>query len=103
MAPGVDFSWLIEIESDLALMMRPRSKQDRLVLAEVLVEAGVTLMAEAEASSRPALSRAPAVSEWADARAFGNDSHSTKEFCSARDWAQLPLHQELLVDRADQS
>jgi hypothetical protein len=59
MAPDVDFSWLIEIESDLALIMRPRSKQDRLVLAEVLVEAGLTLMVEAEASGRPALSRAP--------------------------------------------
>jgi hypothetical protein len=47
--PDADFSWLIEIASDLALIMRPRSKQDRLVLAEVLVEAGLTLMAEAEA------------------------------------------------------
>jgi integrase len=57
-APKVDFSWLIEIENDLALVMQPRSKQDRLVLAEVLTEAGLTLMCEADASTRPVLSRA---------------------------------------------
>jgi integrase len=42
---------LVELEKDLALVMRPRSKVDRLVLAEVLVEAGLTLMIEAEGSS----------------------------------------------------
>ena len=50
-APGRDFSWLIEIEKDLAFLMRPRSKFDRMVLAEVLVEAGLTLIHEAESSS----------------------------------------------------
>jgi integrase len=49
--PRGDFGWLIELEKDLALVMRPRSKADRLVLAEVLVEAGLTLMAEAENST----------------------------------------------------
>jgi integrase len=49
--PRGDFGWLIELEKDLALVMRPRSKTDRLVLSEVLVEAGLTLMAEAEAST----------------------------------------------------
>ncbi len=57
-APMVDSSWLIEIENDLALVMQPRSKQDRLVLAEVLTEAGLTLMCEADASTRPVVSRA---------------------------------------------
>jgi integrase len=53
-----DFGWLIEIEKDLALVMRPRSKADRLVLTEVLVECGLILMAEAERSaSRPATVR----------------------------------------------
>jgi hypothetical protein len=33
---------LIELEKDLALVMRPRSIADRLVLTEVLVEAGLT-------------------------------------------------------------
>ena len=49
--PRRDFGWLIEIEKDLALLMRPRSKADRLVLTEVLLEAGLTLMAEAEGST----------------------------------------------------
>ncbi len=49
-APGGDFRWLSEIEKDLALVKRPRSKFDRAVLAEVLVEAGLTLMHEAELS-----------------------------------------------------
>ena len=31
LAPTVDFSWLAEIEKDLALVMDPRSKFDRLV------------------------------------------------------------------------
>ena len=49
-APGRDFTWLAEIGKDLALVARPRSKFDRLVLTEVLVEAGLTLIHEAEHS-----------------------------------------------------
>jgi integrase len=48
MAPGRDFTWLAEIDKDLALVARPRSKFDRLVLSEVLVEAGLKLIDEAE-------------------------------------------------------
>jgi integrase len=48
--PTCDMSWLADIEKDLALVMRPRSKADRWVLTEVLVEAGLTLIAEAENS-----------------------------------------------------
>jgi site-specific recombinase XerD len=62
--PCRDFGWLIEIEKDLALDMRPRSKADRLVLTEVLVEAGLTLMAEAENSAT--------LSPLAKARQFRN-------------------------------
>jgi integrase len=50
--PAHDLSWLADIEKDLALMMRPRSKADRWVLTEVLVEAGLTLIAEAENSRK---------------------------------------------------
>jgi hypothetical protein len=58
-APQADLSWLIEIEKDLASEMIPRSKAARLVLTEVLVEAGLTLVAEAEiATHRSALARA---------------------------------------------
>jgi integrase len=49
-APNPDFTWLAEIEKDLALVMRPRSKFDRMVLSEVLVEAGLTLISEAGSS-----------------------------------------------------
>jgi site-specific recombinase XerD len=49
-APISDFGWLSEIEKDLAQVARPRSKFNRLILAEVLLEAGLTLMREAELS-----------------------------------------------------
>jgi site-specific recombinase XerD len=49
-APGSDFRWLSEIEKELALVKRPRSKFDRFVLAEVLIRAGLTLIHEAELS-----------------------------------------------------
>ena len=47
-APTADFSWLAEIEKDLALVMDPRSKFDRLVFTGRLLEAGLTLIAEAQ-------------------------------------------------------
>jgi len=46
--PGTDFSWLAEIEKDLALVAQPRSKYDRLVFTARLVEAGLTLIMEAK-------------------------------------------------------
>jgi hypothetical protein len=52
LALGQDFTWLTEIEKDLALVMQPRSKFDRLVYSNVLLEAGMTLMAEAESATR---------------------------------------------------
>ena len=56
--PKADFAWLSEIEQDLALVMEPRSKFDRVVLAERLVEAGLTLVTEAEAFARYPFKRA---------------------------------------------
>ena len=50
--PTRDLSWLADIEKDLALVMRSRSKADRWVLTEVLVEAGLALIAEAESSRK---------------------------------------------------
>jgi len=58
LAPTADFSWLAEIEKDLALVMEPRSKFDRLVLTGRLVEAGLTLVAEAEEFAKHDLARA---------------------------------------------
>ena len=50
LALGLDLTWLAEIENDLALVMVPRSKFDRLVLTDVLIEAGLTLVEEARCS-----------------------------------------------------
>jgi integrase len=57
-APGTDLEWLTEIEKDIALVMVPRSKADRLVLTERLVEAGLILIREAEMFGKTALARA---------------------------------------------
>jgi len=55
------FSWLAEIEKDLALIMVPRSKYDRLVMTVRLLEAGLTLIAEAEAFAKSDHARAKGV------------------------------------------
>ena len=60
-APDADFGWLSEIEKDVALVMIPRSKADRLVLTERLVEAGLVLIREAEMFGKTALARAVGV------------------------------------------
>ena len=60
-APATDFAWLTEIEKDIALEMVPRSKAERLVLTERLVEAGLTLIQEAETFGKTAVARAKGV------------------------------------------
>jgi integrase len=62
--PTRDFGWLIELEKDLALIMRPRSKANRLLLSDVLVESGLTLIQEAECAAT--------LSSLAKARQFRN-------------------------------
>ena len=58
-APKRDVGWLVEIERELFSAMRPKSKWDRVVLAEVTIEAGLTLIAEAETAKKlPKLTRA---------------------------------------------
>ena len=49
---------LSEIEKDLAFTMQPRSKYDRLVLSERLLEAALTLITEAKQSDCTPLERA---------------------------------------------
>ena len=56
--PERDLGWLIEIERQLYSERRPRPKWGRVVTTDVLVDAGRTLMAEAEIAKRPALTRA---------------------------------------------
>jgi hypothetical protein len=58
LSPGTDFDWLAETEKDLALVMEPRSKLDRLIMAEELVEAGLTLITEAKHQTRAKFARA---------------------------------------------
>jgi site-specific recombinase XerD len=54
-----DYTWLTEIEKDLALVMEPKSKLDRLVYPNITAEAGMTLIAEAAvAMHRTELARA---------------------------------------------
>ncbi len=59
--PKADFSWLSELEKDLALVMVPRSKFDRVVLSDQLVEPGLTLVAEAENYAKNAFERAKGI------------------------------------------
>src|SRR5262245_20840818 len=48
LARDVNLRWLSEIDKDVALVAEPRDKTDRLVLADRLLEAGLTLIQEAE-------------------------------------------------------
>jgi site-specific recombinase XerD len=57
----IDFAWLVEIERELALVMVPRSKFDRLVLTQRIVEAGLTLIAEAEKYAKSNFERAQGI------------------------------------------
>src|SRR3974390_1440547 len=57
LAPDVDFGWLLEIEKDLALVAEPKDKTDRLVLADRLLEAGLTLIQEAESFAATPMGR----------------------------------------------
>jgi site-specific recombinase XerD len=50
MVPGLNLDWLAEIAKDLGVVAHPRSKSDRWVLPERLIEAGLTLFQEAENS-----------------------------------------------------
>jgi integrase len=44
--PNRDFTWLAELEKDFALMMRPKSKDHRIVDPDRLLEAGLALIEE---------------------------------------------------------
>ena len=61
MAPSSDYSWLAEIEKDLASIMIPRPKANRLVLTERIVEAGLALIQEAEMFGKTPMARAKGV------------------------------------------
>jgi hypothetical protein len=50
MVPDLELDWLAELAKDLALVAHARSKFDRSVLPERLIEAGLTVIQEAERS-----------------------------------------------------
>ncbi|MBL0408408.1 site-specific integrase [Microvirga aerilata] len=55
LAPASDLEWLTEIANDLDLVAYPLERFDRIVLSEVLIRAGLTLVKEAQVarSHRP--------------------------------------------------
>ena len=58
-APDRDVTWLVATERDLASEMRPRSKWSRVVFSQVLFDAGVKFIGDAEKNERaPKLTRA---------------------------------------------
>jgi integrase len=59
--PSTNFSWLADLAKDLKLVMEPRSKFDRLVFTARLVEAGLTLAAEAQQFATTDFARARGV------------------------------------------
>jgi integrase len=57
--PYRDFSWLTEIEKDLASALQPKTKFGRFAYSHILIKAGTDLMGKAEAAlHRSALARA---------------------------------------------
>lgn len=50
--PKWDLRWLIQIERELFSQMRPKSKWDRVILSELIVEAGLALIVEAETAEK---------------------------------------------------
>ena len=99
LAPTVDFSWLAEIEKDLALVMEPRSKFDRLVFTERLVEAGLTLVAEAQEFADNDLASRPRRAQRPHDRTPRTLPDPAEEFCRLGDWADVQGGSRELVDR----
>jgi site-specific recombinase XerD len=58
LAPAEDFRWLVEIERDLALEIEPKSKFDRLVFSERLLEVGLASIIEGMESEKSDFARA---------------------------------------------
>jgi hypothetical protein len=57
LTPHAAFGWLAEIEQDLGFVAEPQARFDRTVTTEILVEAGLTLVREAERATHHARAR----------------------------------------------
>ena len=88
-APDRDLGWLIEIERQLYSERRPRPKWDRVVTTDVLVDAGRTLMAEAEIAKRPNTHARQNVPQRPDGRASRLLSDPPEELRGPRNRPQL--------------
>ena len=86
LAPNVDFGWLFEIEKDIALVAEPKDKTDRLVLADRLLEAGLSLIQEAESFATTPMRRARGVRNGLMIALFGLAPAQNKEFCDTAGW-----------------
>jgi hypothetical protein len=97
-SPGGDFDWLVEIEKDRALVMQPRSKFDRLVTTERLLEAGLTLLTEAKDHTRAKFGpRRPQRLYAGLARTLPD---AAKELCGIGDRQDLQTSKGPMVDNA---
>lgn len=82
LSPSTDFSWLAEIEKDLALVMEPRSKWDRVVFTERLVQAGLALITEAHEFAKNDLAKAIGVRNGLMIAVLAFDPIRSKNFAS---------------------
>ena len=100
-APEQEVAWLMEIERELFSQMRPRSKWDRVVLTEVIVEAGLTLIAEAEMAAKlRKLTRARMVRNGLMLTLLAHSPIRLKELRRAGVWPQHRQSRRYVVDLA---
>ena len=85
LAPTVDFSWLAEIEKDIALVMEPRSKFDRLVLSGRLVRSRPDLGRRGAEVRKERSRPCPGNPQRPHDRASRALPNPGEEFCSPRD------------------
>jgi hypothetical protein len=99
-APHLDLAWLAEIGKDLALLERPKEDFARIVAPERLVEAGLTLIREAERDTKGSrLKRAVVVRNGLMVALLAFLSRPPQEFRFPQDWADLRETSRRVVDR----
>jgi hypothetical protein len=97
-APKREIGWLVEIERELFSAMRPKSKWDRVVLAEVTIEAGLTLIAGSRGSKETTQAhRSPHGPQWANDRIIGPLPYPAKKLRGSLYWPQHRQNRQSLV------
>ncbi len=82
LSPQTDFAWLIEIEKDLEALQEPRSKLNRFVYTEQLVQAGLSLILEAKKLTKAPFKRARAIRNGLMVALLGTNPTRRKNFSS---------------------